>query len=125
MALNKRRYADATAETLRILMQLANLVDERGAEKETKSVTIDLSEDLGLGYRAFSRYIRDGIYVLTELQDKVYDLQEKNRWLRISRDARPDIEGLSDEHQKEVLDLAEKLRAQEDAEYEEKGEEEE
>lgn len=124
MALNKRRYADATAETLRILMQLANLIDERGAEKETKSVTIDLSEDLGLGYRAFSRYIRDGVYVLTELQDKVYDLQEKNRWLRISRDARPNIEDLSDEHQKEVLDLAKKLRAQEDAEYEEKDEEE-
>ena len=124
MALNKRRYADATAETLRILMQLANLVDERGAEKEAKSVTIDLSEDLGLGYRAFSKYIRDGIYVLAELQDKVYGLQEKNRWLRISRDARPDIEDLSDEHQKEVLDLAEKLRAQEDAEYKEKGDDE-
>lgn len=69
-------WNDPINRMIQILLNLANIADEK---KETP-----FDREMGLGYRAFTSYVRQGVKSVIDLQGKVYSEQEKAEYAKIS-----------------------------------------
>lgn len=64
----KRNYIN---ELLRICLNIADLVDEKGEEND-----FTFADDLGLGFRALSGYLRSGVKAVIDLQASYHSANE-------------------------------------------------
>ena len=112
----KRREEDHVAETISLLMKIANVFDEKGLLEDSGDVTVTNCDIGGLGYRALTGYLRKGIEVINNLQSEKFFLKEKIRYLEWDLNDRIYIEDLSEESQKKARAYVEKLRKKEEEE---------
>lgn len=97
---------DKVADTIGFLMRLANYVDKKGG-KEGGNVVFSCL-DFGYGYRAFTRYLREGIKALADLQDDNYRLKDAFQFTKTELESRPDLDRLSDEGAKKSKTFTQK-----------------
>ena len=98
---------DKVADTIGFLMRLANYIDKKGG-KEGGNVVFSCL-DFGYGYRAFTRYLREGIKTLADLQDDNYRLKNAFQFTKTELESRPDLDRLTDEGAKKVEDFYSKI----------------
>ena len=98
------RHDDA-AKAIELLMRMANIIDEK---PHALDVGIS-SHELGMGYRAWTIRLREIIKLINYLQAEKFELLERINLLSCDLRSRPDLEVLTDEHQKEIWAYYKKL----------------
>ena len=103
----KQDYLCKLAE---LSLKIANIVDRQGENDDFR-----LADSLGLGYRALSSYLRQGVKAISEIQERYSIAHEKTKLAEISeRDARnflidifgdEDIDSVSDESKAKIKEF--------------------
>ena len=105
---------DKTSSAIKMLMQMANIIDERGF-KEPNRVGIGISsQDLFMGFRAWTIKLRQTINIICDLQAQVFSLKERIMLQNAEIDSCPDLDRLTDDGAKKVKDFYSKILNKED-----------
>lgn len=111
------RKRDNAANLIKILMEMANYIDEKGAKAYGSSEDVTLScTELGYGFRALTSYLRDGIRTVAYLQEENFELKERLYFKHLELENSLNIDTLDDEHQKAIREFFARLQAIEEQE---------
>lgn len=115
------RYDNSIARLIEILMNLADISDEK---QETP-----FDREMGLGYRAFTAYIRKGIKDIIDLKSDYYSACESKEYAKSDLKhneeiikkiwGRTDLDVYTDEEIARFKTLADEIQKEIDAEVEE------
>jgi len=111
------RKRDNVANLIKILMEMANYIDEKGAKTYGSSGDVTIScMELGYGFRALTSYLRDGIRTVAYLQEENFELKERLHIKHLELESSLNIDALDDEHQKDIKEYFARLLAIEEQE---------
>ena len=108
---------DNVASLIKILMEMANYIDEKGVKTYSSSEDVTLScMEFGYGFRALTSYLRDGIRTVAYLQEENFELKERLYFKSLELESSLNIDALDDEHQKDIKEYFAQLQAVEEQE---------
>lgn len=102
---------------LRICLNIANLVDEWGQENNPAGRVV--TDELGLGYRALSSYLREGVKAVIDLQAAYRDAIERRDYAVMAKEEAEnfledvfgdrDIDSINDDDKKRIRALCRQI----------------
>ena len=123
-------YNRALGRFLQLCLQMAE-INDRQAEENDRGDS-DFNKPLGLGYLAFSGYMRDGVMRVISLQDTVSRLKSKAQIAESSEESARDFleevfgdrdpESINDKDKERIKAFVQSIFAEWDARIEEEGE---
>lgn len=101
---------DCINKLVELSLRIANYVDEHGRNGDT-----DLGDELGLGYRTLSSYLRDGVKAIVEIQEDYQIAMERRELAEINEEEIRDFlteifgdeepETLNDEYKRKIKEF--------------------